>query len=94
MEFGIVAIEVYFPHTFVAQTDLGRSSFPSLSLRFSDHQKDLEERDHCKDKYTKGLGQEGLACCSELEDVNSISLTGLILKSDRFTLLSSLSLTF
>jgi len=29
---GILDIEVYFPHTFVSQEDLGASSFLSFSL--------------------------------------------------------------
>jgi hydroxymethylglutaryl-CoA synthase len=38
-------------------------------------QEDLEVRDNCQGKYTKGLGQTGMAFCDDREDIHSILLT-------------------
>ena len=55
---GILALEVYFPATFVSQAAL--EAFDGVS----------------GGKYTEGLGQEGMAVCTDREDVVSMSLTG------------------
>jgi hydroxymethylglutaryl-CoA synthase len=56
---GIHAMDVYFPKTSVAQSDLeDYSGVP-------------------KGKFTIGLGQQNMAFCTELEDINSIMMTAV-----------------
>ena len=38
----------------------------------------LEVQDECVGKYTKGLGQDKLAFCTDREDITSVMLTALV----------------
>lgn len=40
-------------------------------------QAELESRDGCPGKYTRGLGQTGLAFCDDREDITTVMLTAL-----------------
>jgi hydroxymethylglutaryl-CoA synthase len=40
-------------------------------------QTELESRDGCPGKYTRGLGQTGLAFCDDREDITTVMLTAL-----------------
>jgi len=66
MSFGIEAIELYVPNTYVEQTELGTTV-------------DISETHNqvSKGKYTLGLGQHQLSFAYPFEDVNSIALTGI-----------------
>jgi hydroxymethylglutaryl-CoA synthase len=57
---GILAMEVYFPPTYVSQAD----------LEVFDASKSVS-----KGKYTEGLGQLAMSFVNDREDINSISLT-------------------
>jgi hydroxymethylglutaryl-CoA synthase len=54
---GILAMEVYFPSSYVLQADLEEANAVSAG------------------KYTVGLGQEAMAFTGDREDINSIALT-------------------
>lgn len=71
-DIGILAIETYFPRSYVLQTDLGMSidDLPSYEVR-------IEKFDGVSaEKYTVGLGQKALSFVHENEDVVSMSMTG------------------
>jgi 3-hydroxy-3-methylglutaryl CoA synthase len=79
--FGIIALEVYWPATFVSQIELGSCTVRSTPYCFLDPNSILrwlsvEKSDGCIGKYTIGLGQHKMAFCTEREDVHSLCLTG------------------
>ena len=66
--FGIEGVEIYFPKTYVEQVDYG--TFMMRIEKF---------KGVSAGKYTNGLGQLQLSFTTESEDVNSMSLTGMIM---------------
>lgn len=64
-DIGILGMEIYFPRSYVEQSELG-----TRATHAEDHYK------ASKGKYTLGLGQDRLSFAYEFEDVNSMSLTG------------------
>lgn len=76
---GIIAIETYFPSTYVAQVDLGKQRVIHLRRSFSyvAFITLVERFDGAPaGKYTIGLGQKNMAFVEPYEDVNSLALTG------------------
>lgn len=70
---GILAAEIYFPSSFVAQKDLGSSS------RETRRELCIEEYDKVSSgKYTSGLGQDRMSFVYDNEDINSICMTGTL----------------
>lgn len=65
---GILAIEVYFPKTYISQDELEDRDIELLGEDY---------RAKLKGKYTKGLGQTALAYCSDREDVVSIAMNAV-----------------
>lgn len=63
--FGIEGIELYFPKTYVDQSDYCNSIIHAETYKKAG-----------TGKYTKGLGQLQLSFAYQFEDVNSICLTG------------------
>ena len=79
---GILAMEAYFPSTYVDQEQLGTDktwitfSWSALLLNSSWYLL-VEAFDGVSaGKYTIGLGQHKMAFCSDREDIHSMALTG------------------
>ena len=65
--FGILAMEIYFPSLYVSQSELGMDLYILCVI--------IECYDNVSQgKYTKGLGQTNMAVCAPSEDISSISL--------------------
>ena len=77
---GVVAIDAYFPRTYVSQADLGMLQiYIHLYIWLCTEHKLPEAYDGVSaGKYQIGLGQTTMAFCNDREDIYSMSLTGML----------------
>lgn len=74
---GIHALDMYFPKSFVSQTELGMSIWNHIVI-FQANELFAETFSGVSaGKFTIGLGQDRLAFVNDREDVYSMALTGI-----------------